>query len=151
MKRTGSSPSILITAALLCFVVVYASGYAAESRPVVADGMKVTLEYTLAFPDKTVIESNVGKTPISYVQGNQEILPGLEKALIGLKAGDKKHVLVPAEEAFGQYDEKKKVTVAKNQVPAEAKVGTRLRASNGMEATVVAVQPDSVVVDLNHP
>lgn len=152
MKRLKGSSRVLIAGVvLLTMLSVHALGQAAESRLPIADGMKVTLEYTLAFPDNTIIESNVGKTPISYIQGNREILPGLEKALIGLKAGDKKHVTVPADEAYGQYDEKKKATVAKNQVPAEVKVGTRLRASNGMEATVVAVEPDSVVVDLNHP
>lgn len=144
--------SIKAAVALAIFMspTLYA-GAAADQAPAIADGSKVTVEYTLALPDKTVLESNVGKEPISYTQGKQEIIPGLERALAGLKAGDKKHVTVPAEDAYGPYDEKKKVTVTKEQVPPEAQVGTRLRSQNGMEAKVVAIDGNSVVVDTNHP
>ena len=68
-----------------------------------------------------------------------------------LKAGDKKHVTVTAEDAYGPYDEQKKVTVTKEQVPPEVKVGSRLRAQNGMEAKVLSIDGNSVVVDTNHP
>lgn len=123
----------------------------AESSPAVADGTKVTLEYTLALPDKTIVESNVGQEPVTYLHGNREILPGLEKALTGMKAGEKKHVTVAAEEAYGLYDEKKKVTVKKEQLPPNVRVGTRLRSPEGQEAKVVAIEGNSVVVDTNHP
>lgn len=127
------------------------SGEAGSDQSAIADGSKVTVEYTLALPDKTIVETNVGKEPISYTQGNHEIIPGLEKALAGLKAGDKKHVTIMPEDAYGPYDEQKKVTVTKEQVPPEVKVGTRLRAQNGMEAKVVSIDGNSVVVDTNHP
>ena len=143
-----------ITAAFMLAMFTSAALYAdAASEPsqAIADGSKVTVEYTLALPDKTVLETNVGKEPISYTQGNHEIIPGLEKALAGLKAGDKKHVTVTAEEAYGPYDEQKKVTVTKEQVPPEVKVGTKLRAQNGMEAKVLSIDGNSVVVDTNHP
>ena len=117
--------------------IALASDAGAEQTLAITDGSKVTLEYTLALPDRTVVESNVGKEPISYTQGNSEVLPGLEKALAGLKAGDKKHVTLSADEAYGSYDEKKKVTVTKEQVPPEAKV--------------VAIDGNAVVVDTNHP
>ncbi len=123
----------------------------AEKALQIGDGMKVTMEYILSLPDKTVVDSTAGQAPFSYTQGNQEIIPGLEKALNGLKAGDKKRVTIPAVEGYGLYDEKKKVTVPKKNVPPEAKVGTKLRAANGMEAKVVEVKADSVVVDTNHP
>lgn len=123
----------------------------AEKALQVGDGMKVTMEYTLSLSDKTVVDSTAGQAPFSYTQGNQEIIPGLEKALTGLKAGDKKRVTIPAAEGYGLYDEKKKVTVPKKNVPPEAKVGTKLRAANGMEAKVVEVKADAVVVDTNHP
>ncbi|MGH7229751.1 MAG: FKBP-type peptidyl-prolyl cis-trans isomerase [Nitrospiraceae bacterium] len=123
----------------------------AETQPPVADGMKVTLEYTLALPDKTVIESNVGREPITYVHGSHQIIRGLEKGLTGMKTGDKKHITVAPEEAYGVYDEKKKVAVPKDKIPSEAKVGTRLRSPDGQEAKVVAIEGGSAVIDTNHP
>lgn len=143
-----------IATAFLCAMFTTGGVYveaSSDQSSTIADGSKVTVEYTLALPDKTVVETNVGKEPISYTQGNHEIIPGLEKALAGLKAGDKKHVTVSAEDAYGPYDEQKKVTVTKEQVPPEVKVGTRLRAQNGMEAKVVSIDGNSVVVDTNHP
>src|SRR5919106_948379 len=85
----------------------------AQNALPVADGTKVTLEYTLSLPDKTVVESNVGQEPISYQHGKREIIPGLEKAMAGMKAGEKKHVTVTAENGPGQHDKQKKVPVSK--------------------------------------
>ena len=140
-----------VMAALVVGVVGLGSTACAEKAIQVGDGMKVTMEYTLTLLDKTVVDSTAGQAPFSYTQGKQEIIPGLEKALTGLKAGDKKRVTVPAAAAYGLYDEKKKVEVPKKNVPPEAKVGTRLRAANGSEAKVVELKGDSVVVDANHP
>jgi FKBP-type peptidyl-prolyl cis-trans isomerase 2 len=127
------------------------SPVAADKLLKIEDGMKVTMEYTLTLPDKTVADSTKGGPPFSYIQGKQEIIPGLEKALAGLKAGDKKNVTISAAEAYGPYDEKKKVEVPKKNVPPDVKVGTKLRAANGMEAKVIELKKDSVVVDVNHP
>ncbi|TAL09438.1 MAG: peptidylprolyl isomerase [Nitrospirae bacterium] len=138
-------------AALVVGVTGLGGTACAEKALQVGDGMKVTMEYTLTLPDKTVVDSTAGQAPFSYTQGRQEIIPGLEKALIGMKAGEKKRVMVPAADGYGLYDEKKKVAVPKKNVPPEAKVGTRLRAANGMEARVVELKGDSVVVDTNHP
>lgn len=146
-------PQSRVVGAIMAIAMISTGMYAqarAENSPAVADGMKVTLEYTLALPDKTVIESNVGREPVTYTHGKHEIIPGLEKGMTGMKPGDKKHITVTAEDAYGPYDEKKKVTVSKDKVPAEAKVGTRLRASDGSEAKVVAIDENSVVVDTNH-
>jgi FKBP-type peptidyl-prolyl cis-trans isomerase SlyD len=117
----------------------------------VAEGLKVTLEYTLTLPDKSVADSNVGQTPFSYIHGSKQIVPGLEKALTGMRAGEKKHVTISAEQGYGAYDEKAKITVDKSKVPADVKVGALLRASTGQTVKVLDVSDKSVVLDLNHP
>lgn len=117
----------------------------------VADGMKVSLEYTLTLPDKTVVDSNVGRPPLSYIQGTQQIVPGLEKALAGMKAGQQKRVEVPSAQAYGDYDKAARVTVDKSKVPPDLKVGTMLRSADGRPVTVLEVGDKSVVLDLNHP
>ena len=122
----------------------------AGSLPI-ADGTKVTLEYTLMLPDKTVAETTVGQEPVSYVQGKEEILPGLEKALAGLTEGQRKTITLSPEDAYGTYDANKKVEVPKNRMPPDIQVGTRLRGQDGQEAKVDAIKGDTVVVDVNHP
>lgn len=144
----------VLTTLFLTATVWVATGTAgpfAEAPLPVAEGRKVTLEYTLMLSDHKVVDSTVGQEPISYVHGQQEIVPGLEKALTGMKPGETKHVSVPAQEAYGPYDPKRKVTVPKDKVPPNVKVGTRLRSKDGQEAKVVEIKGDSVVVDTNHP
>lgn len=149
------STKLTVSALLMATLLAADSGFpkdpSTETAPTIADGMKVTLDYTLILPDQTVLESTVGQEPISYLHGNREILPGLEKAMTGMKAGEKKRITLSPDEAYGPYDEKKKVTVSKDQVPPDSKVGTRLRSPDGREAKIVAMEGNSVVVDLNHP
>jgi len=123
----------------------------AEKTLQIADGLKVTLEYTLTLPDQTVADSTAGKEPFSYIHGEHEIIPGLEKGLMGLKAGDKKRIVLAAADAYGSYDEKKKVSVPKANVPPETKVGSLLHSEEGLEARVIQVTGDSVLLDMNHP
>jgi FKBP-type peptidyl-prolyl cis-trans isomerase 2 len=148
MKRVR----IAATTAALVVCGAWLDGQAsAEKALQVADGMRVTLEYTLTLPDKSVADSTAGQTPFSYVHGGHEIIPGLEKALIGLKAGDKKRVKIPAADAYGLYDQAKVISVPKKNVPPEAKVGTVLRSESGQPAKVLEIKGDSVVIDTNHP
>jgi FKBP-type peptidyl-prolyl cis-trans isomerase 2 len=139
-------------AALVLIVLIL--GYIpalADSGLAVADGTKVTIEYTLTLPDKTVADSNVGQEPFSYIQGSHQIVSGLEKNLAGMKTGQKKRVEVPAEQGYGPYDSKNKVTVDKSKVPAGVKTGQLLRSADGRAVTVAEVSEKTVVLDLNHP
>jgi FKBP-type peptidyl-prolyl cis-trans isomerase 2 len=113
--------------------------------------MTVTLEYTLTLPDKTVADTNVGQAPFSYLHGANQIVPGLERALIGLKAGDSKHVEVAAVEGYGAYDMKKRVTVEKKKLPDGVKDGDVLQSPDGQILTVLHVNDKDAVLDMNHP
>jgi len=122
----------------------------------IADGKQVSLEFTLSLDDKTQVQSNVGKEPMVYIQGSHQIIPGLEKEMAGLKAGDTKHVEVPPEEGYGAVDPKRTQEVEKDKIPAEAqKVGAKLtgRGPQGqpMFAEVKEVKDKTVVLDMNHP
>lgn len=130
---------------------LWAGTVRAASDLQVADGLKVTLEYTLTLPDKTVADSNVGQAPFSYTQGAHQIVPGLEKALTGMKAGQSKHVEVPAQEGYGDYDQKARVTVEKSKVPAGIKPGDLLQSPDRRTVKVLEVQEKTVLLDLNHP
>ena len=143
---------IAAMAAAMVVSGTWLDGQAADEKALqIADGMRVTMEYTLTLPDKTVADSTKGQAPFSYTHGKQEIIPGLEKELTGLKAGDKKHITIPAAAAYGLYDEKKKIEVPKKNVPPEAKAGTMLRSASGQPAKVLEIKGDAVVIDTNHP
>lgn len=149
LRRNVALPTVLTL--LLCGSLFAAPQARAESGLAVADGLKVSIEYTLTLPDKSVAESNVGEAPFSYIQGAQQVVPGLEKGLAGLKAGQTKRVNVPAEQGYGVYDDKRRIKVPRNKIPSEAKVGSMLMDRSGRPVKVLELTNDSATLDLNHP
>ena len=119
----------------------------------------VTLAYTLRNEAGEVLDASdlEGGEPIRYVHGYGMIVPGLEAALMGMKSGERKDVRVPAEEGFGPRDEELVVEIERSELPDPKKVqvGDELvaEAADGEEIVlrVIEVQPDSVLVDANHP
>jgi len=130
---------------------VFGEGAYAQSDLAISDGMKVSLEYTLTLPDKSVADSNVGQEPIIFVQGAHEIVPGLEKALNGMKAGQKRRIDVAAQDAYGPYNNKLRQTVDKDKLPKDVKVGDVLQAADNRLVKVLEVHEKKVLIDLNHP
>jgi FKBP-type peptidyl-prolyl cis-trans isomerase SlyD len=122
----------------------------------VADGKAVSIEYTLRLEDKSVVDTNVGKEPFTYVQGSRQIIPGLEKALAGMKVGESKKVTVKPEEGYGEVNKEAFQEVKKELVPQEdLKVGAELQGRDSVgrviRARVSEIKDDTVVLDLNHP
>jgi len=146
-----SCQPLTIVLAGLAGVFLALNSVQADVSLAVADGLQVSLEYTLTLPDKSVAESNVGKEPFSYVHGSHMIVPGLESALVGLRAGDRKRVVVSPEQGYGAYDEKRRVTVPRSKAPVGVKVGSVLTNKSGLPFKVIEMTSDSVVMDTNHP
>jgi FKBP-type peptidyl-prolyl cis-trans isomerase SlyD len=127
-----------------------------KGEQVVKDGSVVSLQYTLTGEDGKTIESNKGKEPLRYTQGQHQIVPGLEREIAGMRVGGEKHVKVKPEDGYGPVNPNAFQEVSKEQVPPEGlKVGTVL-AARGPQGQVVPVRihqikDKTVVVDLNHP
>ncbi len=122
----------------------------------VSSGTRVSIEYTLRLEDKAVIDTNVGSEPLTYVHGSDQIVPGLQKGLEGMRIGESKQVTIKPEEGYGAVNPKDFIEVKKEQVPQDAlTVGAQLegRDDSGRPfyARVVEVKNQTVVLDLNHP
>ena len=63
----------------------------------------VEMHYTLKNDAGEVLDTSDGKDPMPFLQGHGNIIPGLEKALEGLKVGDTCDVSVEPEDAYGKY------------------------------------------------
>ena len=121
----------------------------------IKEGSKVAIHYTLTVDGK-VTDSSQGREPLEYIQGAGHIIVGLEKALAGLKAGDKKSVDIAAKEAYGEVnpDAKRKVPRDAIQGIDNLKVGDVVGASNGehsFRAVVRSVTDKEVELDFNDP
>lgn len=117
----------------------------------------VTLDYELRDEDGDVIDASAGEggEPIRYVHGYGMLVPGLEAALAGLRAGDERDLVVPPDAGYGEYDDALVIEVERAEVPADVKEGDELvaEADDGEEfaMNVLEVRDDAVVVDANHP
>jgi len=128
----------------------------AQPKAAVEKGSSVKIEYTLKDDKGAVIDTNTGKDALAFTQGSQQIIPGLDKALLGMKVGDSKKVTVKPEDGYGNVDPKAEAEVPKTALPeGAAVVGTRLlaRGQDGQPrpVTVKAVKDTTVLLDLNHP
>jgi FKBP-type peptidyl-prolyl cis-trans isomerase 2 len=117
------------------------------SQPI-TDGANVMLEMTITVPEERLVIPNHKS---QYTHGSRQLIPGLEDALAGMRAGEKKHVELDASRAFGPYDAAKKVSVERAQLPEKIKVGDITTTSGGQPFTVVALSDNQAVIDFNHP
>jgi len=127
----------------------------AASWPVIEEGKKVKMTYTLTADGKE-IDSTANKPPLEFVFGEPALLPALQKNVQGLKAGDHKKFTLTPKEGFGEVNPKARVEVPLANFH-EAKVEKGMVFStpgkNGqpVNGVVHEVRKDIVVIDFNHP
>ena len=124
--------------------------------PAIENGATVQLEYTLKDDTGAVLDSNKGGSPITFTQGRQQLVPGLEKALNGMHPGEEKQVTVKPEDGYGDVNPTAQTEVPKAMLPPDSlAVGSQLVArSRGGESMLVRIKEikeSTVIIDLNHP
>ena len=116
---------------------------------------KVAIHYTLTVEGQ-IADSSQGRGPLEYTQGAGQIIIGLEEALEGLKAGDKKSVDIEAKKAYGEVNPQAKRRVPKTAIAnnESLKLGDIVGASaNGhsFRAKISEITDTEVELDFNHP
>lgn len=120
------------------------------------DGMVGALAYTLTV-DGQIVETISPEEAIEYLHGEDNLVPGLEAALAGRKAGDTFEVSVAPEDGYGEYDDDLVEVMGIDEFdnPEELSVGTEVELmddeDNIYEAIIVALSNDEVTVDFNEP
>lgn len=115
----------------------------------------VSIEYEVRDGDK-VVDSNIGGTPLVFMFGKGQIIPGLENGIVDMSIGEKGEILVKAEDAYGEYNAEAKQEVPKDQFAGiDLEVGMSLYGQGEDGGTVqVVVQEigdENVIIDFNHP
>ncbi len=91
----------------------------------------------------------------AFVFGFGQVLPGIEQALLGAVAGDKRSFELAADQAYGERDEALVLRVDRSEFAGAVRPGDRFEVENEdgelLVLRVLDVAPDEVHVDLNHP
>lgn len=115
----------------------------------------VGLNYTVSNSEGVEIDTTDGTDPLFFMYGHGQLIPGLEKSLEGMQAGDKKAVTVVADNAYGQRHEELVQAVPKNMFEGmDPQVGMQFRATTDQgeqSVIIIDVNDDHVIVDGNHP
>jgi FKBP-type peptidyl-prolyl cis-trans isomerase SlyD len=115
-----------------------------------------SFHYTLTDGSGKVLDTSEGQEPLAYLHGSGNIIPGLEKALLGKTVGDKLTVSVAAAEAYGLRDDSMVQELPSNMFEGIDKIelGMEFHAEteHGLQVvTVTKVEGDMVTIDGNHP
>ena len=120
-------------------------------------GDKVKVEYTGKLEDGTVFDSSEGKEPLQFEVGAQQVIPGFEKAVEGMKKDEEKEFTLKVDEAYGPVREEMVQEIPRDKLPQdpEPKEGMMLmmQAPTGQQipAKITKVADDKVTIDINHP
>ena len=122
----------------------------------IANNHVVKFHYTLTNAEGETLDQSQEGQPLAYLQGAGNIIPGLEKQLLGKKVGDKFTVTVPAAEGYGEYNADLVQEVPKQMFQGveniEAGMQFQAQTDDGVQiVTVKAVEGDNVLVDANFP
>lgn len=123
----------------------------------VQEGSIVKVHYTGKLSDGSIFDSSVQRDPLEVTLGQGKLIPGFEKAVIGMEVGDKTTTDIPADEAYGARRDDLEMDIEKSQLPEEIdpEVGMQLQLNqpNGQPVPVqiTKVEEESITIDANHP
>lgn len=123
----------------------------------IENGSVVSFLYTLNDTSGNPIETNRdGDHPAVYLHGASNVVPKLEEAFVGKKAGDHFELTLEPADAYGERRENAIERVPAKYLKHEGKLkpgqAVQINTKDGaMLVTVVKVGKFSVDVDTNHP
>jgi len=95
--------------------------------------------------------------PVELVVGHGDLLPELERAVIGMAPGESRVVVLPQDKGYGPRREELMQAIDRDLFPKgiDPKVGQRLRLPSDdcevLHATITEVTETKITVDANHP
>lgn len=123
----------------------------------VQHGDTVTVNYTGRLEDGTIFDTskNPGRTPLSSILGQGQLIPGFEKGMIGMTVGETKTVEIEPEEAYGPHNPAMTQEIFLTSLPPNIEVGGIVNGNTQdgkpIQARVVSKNETTAVLDLNHP
>ncbi|MFQ3236496.1 MAG: FKBP-type peptidyl-prolyl cis-trans isomerase SlyD [Paraglaciecola sp.] len=122
----------------------------------IADQKVVSLHYTVKDTEGQTVDSSEGAEPLVYLHGQNNIIPGLEAALVDKATGDEFEVTVEPADGYGEYNEEMVQVVPRKAFEGvdDIELGMVFTAQtqNGpVQLKVAKIEGDDITVDPNHP
>ena len=107
--------------------------------------------------DGIVVDGSRSNKPFEFQFGVGQVIAGLERRIINMKPGEAADILVPAAEAYGEYDPAGIQTLPIEQFAGidDLKVGMQIQGQDEndqpIQFIVKEIKETEVTVDFNHP
>ncbi|MGQ9842220.1 MAG: FKBP-type peptidyl-prolyl cis-trans isomerase [Spirochaetota bacterium] len=123
----------------------------------VTEGKYVAIHYTGKFDDGQVFDSSLDGAPFEFQAGAGMVIPGLDRAVLGMKLDEEKDIVIVPKEGYGDYDDNLLYAFPLEEVQQQFKpeigmtIGLQMDNGAQIPAVVKEITDDEVVVDMNHP
>lgn len=122
----------------------------------VKSGDTVKVHYTGKLDNGEIFDSSDGAEPLAFTVGVGEVIPGFDQALMGMKVGETKDVVIEPEQAYGNRIDELVQVIDRNQFNlggAEPEVGMHIemRTPDGsIPLTITDLTDKTITLDANH-
>jgi peptidylprolyl isomerase len=122
-----------------------------------SNGDTVTIHYTVKISDGQIYETSRGNSPFKFEIGSSSVMPRLDEELMGMLVGEKKTIIVPPEEGYGERQNDLIETVQKSDFPDHVtpavgqQMQVKLPDGDSIDVIVTDIEDEVVTLDGNHP
>jgi peptidylprolyl isomerase len=120
-------------------------------------GDTVQVHYSGRLNDGTIFDSSQQREPLEFTLGQGELIPGFERAVLGMAPGESKTETILPEDGYGPHRSDLCITIDRQEFPTEIQphVGQRLQMTQNdgrvVPVVVTVVTGSEVTLDANHP
>lgn len=120
-------------------------------------GDTLRIHYTGKLEDGAVFDSSEGRDPLEFTIGSGQIIPGLDRGVVGMTVGESRQVAIAPEDAYGLRDENNIQSVPRegipDHIPTEPGTQLQVQAQDGqvMQVVVTGATETHIKLDANHP
>ena len=125
--------------------------------PKAKNGDTVKINYTGKLEDGTIFDTSSDREPIQFTIGTDQVIAGLEQAVIGMNTGETKTSKIPADQAYGPHRNEMVIEVDRKEIPDNIKleIDQHLQIPQENKRSIIVrvtdISEEKVTLDANHP
>jgi peptidylprolyl isomerase len=120
-------------------------------------GDTVKVHYNGRLTDGTEFDSSEGRQPLEFEVGSGTVIKGFDDGVTNMSVGEKKTVLIPADDAYGPREEERVIEFPRSNFPPDIKpeVGMTLNMHDDegevYRVIITEINAETIILDGNHP
>lgn len=128
-----------------------------DHTPKAKPGDTVRVHHRCQLKDGKILDDSGNREPLRFTIGGGRLIAAFEDAVVGMRPGESKSVIIPADEAYGPRREDLLFKVDRSRLAPNynPRIGQRLQVRQSDDQAIVAlvieVSEASIILDANHP